>query len=99
VIRFNWKRQSDGTPVAKISVQHVVSRNKAASLFIAYTRPREESDLRNYSKAHIEHCIRSQLRDNPDRADFWGDEYDEKYGSDLSVDRVLEWAQRQVARL
>jgi hypothetical protein len=99
VIKFNWKSQKDGTPLAKVSVQHVLTRDRAANLLIAGARPREPKDLVNYSKAHIELCIRSQLRDNAERADFWGDEYAEEYGSELSVEQVLAWAQRQVAKL
>ncbi len=95
MIKFNWKRQSDGKPLAKVSVQHVLTRGKAAGLLITYLSPAEKEDLRDYSKAFIELCIRSQLKANPS-VDGWSDGY---IDCELDIDQVWAWAQRQVAKL
>lgn len=99
MIRFNWKRKSDGEPLAKVRVEHLLTRQDMAHLLAAKVRPFDQESMREMSRQEIDTAIRDQLWQNPDGRHWWTDDYSEEYPHEVTADEVLEWAERQVAKL
>jgi hypothetical protein len=99
MIRFNWRRKSDGEPLTRISVSHTLTRDGLAQLLIVAKAPWTAAELTEMSKTAVERAIRMQLERDPSAADCWGDEYAEQYDHEVTQDQAWEWAKRQVAKL
>lgn len=102
-LRWNWKRPGDGEPMTRILVPQMLTREELAWLLIARLGPDTRDDLEDLPRRKAEAAIREQLGLNPDRMHDWEAWYAAEAAQDeedpLSVDEVLQWARKQVARL
>jgi len=99
MIRFGWKRRSDGEPMARVRVEWLLTRDDMAGLLLAKRSPFTHDELTEMAKAEIEQAIRDQLWDNAGEGNFWSDNYAEGYQHGVTQDEAWEWAMRQVKKL
>ncbi len=95
MILFNWKRKSDGEPLAKIRTEHLLTRDQMACALLAYGHINpEDEDLPELTRDEVEKRIRHQLTWNREALDWWADNYQFEHREMLE-----EWAKRQAAKL
>lgn len=99
MIRFSWKRRSDGEPMARVRVEWLLTRDDMARLLLAKRSPFTHGELTEMTKAKVEQAIRDQLWDNASQSNFWSDNYPESYQHEVTQDEAWEWAMRQVRKL
>jgi len=99
MIRFSWKRRSDGEPMAKVRAEWLLTRDDMAGLLIARILPTAHEELAEMTRGDIEEAIRTQLWDCADRRNWWRDEYAEDYLREVTQGEAWEWAMRQVRKL
>jgi hypothetical protein len=95
VITFNWRRKSDGEPMAKVGVTWTLTREGLADVLCA-VQPPETADT-ELTKSETERLIREQLKENADARHWWRDRDDPECG--VSNDEIFDWALRQVNQL
>jgi hypothetical protein len=99
MIKWNWRRKSDGEPLTRIAAIHTLDREQLANLLAAAVVPDTYDALREYSKAEMEREIRSKLATHADDMNWWRDNYSDDCDNEPSSDEVYEWARKQVAKL
>ena len=102
-LRWNWRHPVGGEPMTRILVPHMLTREDLACLLIARLGPDAACDLEDLPRRKAEEAIREQLLIRPDAMHRWQENYAAEAAPDgegpLSVDEVLQWARKQVARL
>lgn len=99
MLKFNWRRRSDGAPMTKIQVTHTLTVPELEGLLIAAHAPTSYGDLHELAKTQVEALIRRQLQVSPDKRHWWTDDYREPHEGDPTIEDVSTWAKKQVAKV
>jgi hypothetical protein len=97
MITFNWRRKTDGEPMAKVRTTWTLTREDLANVLCSRLAEAPEPGVSELSRAEVEHLIRDQLAMNADARHWWRDR--EEYPGEVTNDEVFEWALKQVAKL